>query len=97
MLLNPLAEKFRSLLPPGKIIYVNECGGSIAGRNCSCDPHTSPICGGCDAGHPAQPPLRQISPALTHISIDMYEGYGPCLRSPACCFASRVEGPALMR
>ena len=72
MLLNPLAEKFRSLLPPGKIIYVNECGGSIAGRNCSCDPHTSPVCGGCGAGHPGQPPLRQISPALTHISIDMY-------------------------
>ena len=76
-LLSPLASKFRSLLGPTKIIYVNECGGAIAGRNCSCDPHTSPTCGGCDAGHPEQPALRQISPALSHISVDLYAGYSP--------------------
>ena len=31
-LLNPLAEKFRALLGRDKIIYINECGGAIAGR-----------------------------------------------------------------
>ena len=31
-LLNPLAEKFRALLGRDKIIFLNECGGAIAGR-----------------------------------------------------------------
>ena len=53
-LLNPLAEKLRALLGPDKILYTNECGDAIAGRNCYCDPRSSPTCGGCDAGHPGQ-------------------------------------------
>ena len=76
-LLDPLAQKFRAMLGPQKILYVNECGTSIAGRNCSCDPHVSPSCGGCDAGHPGTLPIKQISSALSHISIDMYAGYSP--------------------
>jgi hypothetical protein len=76
-LLNPLAEKLRALLGPDKILYTNECGDAIAGRNCSCDPRSSPTCGGCDAGHPGQPPITHISPALSHISVDLYAGYGP--------------------
>jgi hypothetical protein len=76
-LLNPLAAKFRALLGPSKILYVNECGTAIAGRNCSCDPHSSPTCGGCDAGHPGTPPIQRISAALSHISVDMYAGYSP--------------------
>ena len=65
-LLNPLAAKFRALLGPEKILYTNECGTAIAGRNQSQGP-----------GHPTQPPIRAISLDLSHISIDLYAGYDP--------------------